>query len=178
MRIDSIFKQFEGAKDVVITWFSVLTRGPNAFQQIDLENSSVLFYSLRFMLYMAVVDLLFHVPFVAATSGTGKAVSIESLLLFETYLEYLILGFVLYGAMRLLGGKGSLQASIAAYCFLTVYLPFISVMMMPMRALIFPSMEQHPDFPTAIRSVPKLSQLSAWEATASGYPSCSPASCL
>lgn len=166
MGIDSIFKRFEGAKNVVITWFSILTRGPHAFQRIDLENSSVLFYSLQFMLYMAVVDLLLHLPFVAATGGTRKAVSSESLLLLETYLEYLIVGFVLYGAMRLLGGRGSLQASIAAYCFLTAYLPFIAVLMMPARALILPSMEQHPDLPTVIwSSLPKLSQLSMWEAT-------------
>ena len=166
MGIDSIFKQFEGAKDVVNTWFSVLTRGPSAFQRIDLENSSVLFFSLKFMLYMAIVDLLFHLPFAVATGGTAKAVSIESLLLLETYLEYLIVGFVLYGAMRLLRGKGSLQASIAAYCFLTAYLPFIAVLMMPARALIFPGIRQHPDLPTLIQSsLPKLFQLSVWQAT-------------
>lgn len=164
MDVESVLKQFDRAKDVIITWFSVLTRGPDAFQRIDLENSSVLFYSLQFMLYMAVVDLLVHLPFAAATGGSKGAVRIESLLLLETYLEFLITGFVLYGAMKLLGGKGSLQASIAAYCFLTAYLPIISVLMMPMRALIFPSMQQHPDLPAAIRSVPRLSQLSAWQA--------------
>src|SRR5262249_45266520 len=67
------------------------------------------------MLYVAFVDLLFHLPLAAAARGTGKAVSIQSLLLLETYLEFLILGFALYGAMRLVGGKGSVQASIAAY---------------------------------------------------------------
>jgi len=165
MDVDSILKQFEGAKDVVSTWFSVITRGSRAFERIDLEKSSVLFYSLKFMLYVALVDLLFHLPFAVATGGTGKAVSIESLLLLETYLEFLILGFAIYGAMRLVGGKGSLQASIAAYCFLTAYLPIISFLMMPMRALIFPTMELHPDLPTAVQSVPQLSQLSAWKAT-------------
>jgi hypothetical protein len=165
MAVDSILKQIEGAKDVVSTWFSVITRGSHAFQRIDLENSSVLFYSLKFMLYMAFVDLLLHLPLAAAARGTGKAVSIESLLLLETYLEFLILGFALHGAMRLVGGKGSLQASIAAYCFLTAYLPIISVSMMPVRALIFPSIERHPTLPTVIQSLPKLSQLSAWEAT-------------
>jgi hypothetical protein len=166
MGVDSIFKWFDGAKDVVRTWFSVITRGSQAFQRIDLENSSVLFYSLKFMLYVAFVDLVLHLPLAAVTRGTGKAVSIESLLLLETYLEYLILGFALYGAMRVVGGKGSLQASIAAYCFLTAYLPIVSVLMMPTRALIFPRMEQHPDLPTVIeQSRPKLAQLSAWEAT-------------
>lgn len=166
MDFESILKQFEGAKDVVRTWFSVITRGSNAFQRIDLENSSVLFYALKFMLYMALVDLLFHLPLAATAGGTGKAVGIQSLLLLETYLEYLILGFAMYGAMRLVGGKGSLQASIAAYCFLTAYLPIISVLMMPMRALIFPSMAQHPNLPTVLQQAcPKLAHLSAWEAT-------------
>jgi len=118
------------------------------------------------MLYVALVDLLFHLPLAAATRGTGKAVIIEPLLLLETYLEYLVLGFALHGAMRLFGGKGSLQASTAAYCFLTAYLPIISVLMMPMRALIFPGMERHPNLPTLIQqSGPKLVHLSAWEAT-------------
>jgi hypothetical protein len=166
MDVESIVKQFEGAKDVVRTWFSVITRGSQAFQRIDLENSSVLFYSLKFMLYVAFVDLLLHIPLAAAARSTGKAVSIQSLLLLETYLEFLILGFALYGAMRLVGGKGSLQASIAAYCLLTAYLPIISVLMMPMRALIFPGMERHPDLPTVIQEAgPNLSHLSLWEAT-------------
>ena len=51
MDVESILKQFEGAKDVVRTWFTVITSGSQAFQRIDLE----------------------------------------------TYLEYLILGFALYG---------------------------------------------------------------------------------
>jgi hypothetical protein len=179
MDVESILKQFEGAKDVVRTWFSVITRGSQAFQRIDLENSSVLFYALKFMLYVAIVDLLFHLPLAAAARGTGKAISVESLLLLETYLEYLILGFAMYGAMRLVGGRGSLQASIAAYCFLTAYLPIISVLMMPMRALIFPGMERHPDLPTVIRQAgPKLATYRRGRRLASGYPSCSPPSCL
>lgn len=129
MDLTDTVKKFDQAKEVIITWFSVLTRGPNAFEQIDLEKSSTLFYALRFMLYMSFVDVLLHLPAIAQFGA--KNIFIEPVWILETYLEYLVIGFVLYGSMKLFGGKGTLQACTTAYCFLTAYLPIMGVLMLP-----------------------------------------------
>ncbi len=156
MDIAEILKNFLNAKQVIITWFSVLTRGADAFERIELETSSTLFYALTFMLYMALVDVLLHIP-LAAKSGTKAVITVESVLLLETYIEYLATGFILYGSMKLFGGKGGLQPCIAAYCLLTAYLPIVSVLMTPMRTLIFPALTQGTDVQQISESVRGLS---------------------
>ena len=162
MDISDTVTKFDQAKEVIITWFSVLTRGPNAFEQIDLEKSSTLFYALRFMLYMSLVDFLLHIP-VVAQFGI-KNVFIEPVWILETYLESLVTGFVLYGSMKLFGGKGTLQACTAAYCFLTAYLPIIGVLMLPAHRLIVSNMADNAQGPAVIgRVYDQLSRLSVWE---------------
>jgi hypothetical protein len=164
MDITEIAEKFAKAKGIVITWFSVLTRGPGAFRQIELEKSSTLFYALKFMLYMAFVDFLLHIPSAAAKGGIKDMFIIEPLLLVETYLEYLATGLILYGSMKLFGGKGSLQACIAAYCFLTAYLPVVSVLMLPLQMFVFPGIARGNQIPQIVRSASaKLSQSSIWE---------------
>jgi hypothetical protein len=162
MDIAEILKNFLNAKQVIVTWFSVLTRGADAFERIELETSSTLFYALTFMLYMALVDVLLHIP-LAAKSGTKAGLTFESVLLLETYIEYLAAGLILYGSMKLFGGKGGLQPCIAAYCLLTAYLPLASVLMTPMRTLIFPVLTQGTDVKQIVESARgQLDQLSAW----------------
>ncbi len=77
MDIAEILKNFLNAKQVIITWFSVLTRGADAFERIELETSSTLFYALTFMLYMAFVDVLLHIPLAAKSGAGGNAAGPE-----------------------------------------------------------------------------------------------------
>jgi len=162
MGISGTVKAFDEAKEVIITWFSVLTRDPYAFDRIDLEKTSTLFYALRFMLYMSFVSFLLHLPAVAKLGM--KNVIIEPAWILETYLEYLLTAFIVYGAMRLFGGKGTLQACIAAYCLLTAYLPIISVLLLPAQKLIVPNMTGEAQVPEVIRAAAdSLNRLSAWE---------------
>ena len=114
------------------------------------------------MLYMAFVDVLLHIP-LAAKSGNKAVLTVESVLLLETYIEYLVTGLILYGCMKLFGGRGGLQPCIAAYCLLTAYLPIISVLMTPMRAFIFPFLTQGTDVQQIAKSVRgQVAQSSAW----------------
>src|SRR5215472_4597068 len=162
MDISSTVGKFEDAKEVIITWFSVLTRGPNAFDRIDLESSSTLFYALRFVLYMSFVDFLLHIPSVAKFGL--KSVFIEPVWILETYLEYLFTALILHASMKLFGGKGTLQACVTAYCFLTAYLPIIGVLMLPTQKLIVPNMVGEAQVPEVIKgAADSLSRLSVWE---------------
>jgi len=105
---------------------------------------------------------LLHLPAVAKLGM--KNVIIEPAWILETYLEYLLTAFIVYGAMRLFGGKGTLQACIAAYCLLTAYLPIISVLLLPAQKLIVPNMTGEAQAPEVIRAAAdSLNRLSAWE---------------
>ena len=163
MGIREIDETFRNARDVIITWFSVLTRGPDAFIRINLEAASTLYYSLRFTLYMVFVSFLLHIPAVAKFDFKNVAL-IQPVWIVETYIEYLAPGLILYGSMKLLGGRGMLQSCIAAYCLLTAYLPIIAVLMLPAQMFVVPAMRIAPQYPQAIRVLSEqLRRLSAWE---------------
>jgi len=156
---------FEKGKNIVVTWFSVLARGPNAFEKVDLQDSSTLIYALRFMFFMALVSLAIDLPLVAKIGGSFLAASsIPCALVIEAYLEYLITGLILYGSIKLVGGKGGLQASIAAYCFLTAYLPLMSFFMLPVRRLTIPAISQGSNYTNAVSKLfEEASHLSTWD---------------
>src|SRR5215475_7205642 len=95
---------FTKATEIIVTWFSVLTRGSNAFEKIDLEAYSTLIYALRFMFFMAFVDVALDFPFLAITGGSLlKELAIPPVLYVEAFVEYLMVGLIIYGSMKLLG---------------------------------------------------------------------------
>jgi hypothetical protein len=130
----------------------------------DLEKSSTLLYALKFMLYMALVDLVVHVPLAAKLGINLQSGFFILLFVVEAYVEYLATGLILHGAMKLFGGKGRLQACIAAYCFLTAYLPLISVLMLPTQMLVVPVIAQSSNFPQDLYQLAaQAAQLTAWD---------------
>jgi hypothetical protein len=153
---------FEQSRDIIITWFSVMTRGPNAFEKIHLESSATLVYALKFMFFMAIVSLIINLPLAARIGGsflTGMAV--PGALVVEAVVEYVTVGLILYGSMKLVGGKGKLQSGIAAYCFLTAYMPIISFLMLPSRMVTIPATLQGSNYIEAVTAV-QLETLSIW----------------
>src|SRR5262252_9600030 len=110
MNASWVLKEVDQARGVVITWFSVLTRGPHAFEQIDLERPSTLFYALKFALCMTLANFLVSMPALPKLDLKNVAL-IEPFWMSETFVEYLAFGPIFYGCMKLFGGKGSLQAS-------------------------------------------------------------------
>jgi hypothetical protein len=158
----SIEEAFEKIKDIIITWFSVMTRGPNAFEKIDLESSATLVYSLKFMFFMAVVSLIINLPLAARIGGSFlTATAVPGALVVEAVIEYLTVGLILYGSMKLVGGKGKLQSCIAVYCFLTAYMPIISFLMLPSRMVTIPALLQGSNYIQAVTAV-QLETLSIW----------------
>lgn len=154
---------FSRAKDVIITWFSVLARGPDAFSRINLESTSTLYYSLRFTLYMTFVSFLLHIPAIAKFDLKNLAL-IQPVWIAETYIEYLAPGLILYGSMKLFGGEASFQTCISAYCLLTAYLPIIAVFMLPSEIFVIRVMRSTPAYPKAIQILAEqMTLLSAWE---------------
>ncbi len=106
MDINAIFETF---KDIISTWFSVITRGRKAFEKLDLEKSSTLIYALKFMFLMAFVGLIIDLPLAAKIGSTLKVMAIPPLLVAEAYIEYLAIALILHGSMKLVGGKGVYQ---------------------------------------------------------------------
>jgi hypothetical protein len=164
MDINAIFEMFKDIfKDIIETWFSVLTRGRKAFEKLDLEKSSTLIYALKFMFVMAFVDLIIDLPLAAKSGGSIlTGVTIPPFLVAEAYIEYLTFAFILHGSMKLVGGKGGLQACIAAYCFLTAYMPLIGILMLPERMITLPAMLESSNFYDAIHTI-RWDHLSTWD---------------
>ena len=77
------------------TWFSVLTRGPNAFDKIDLESNATLVYALKFMFFMALVSLLIDLPLIARIGGPLPGMAVPGVLVVETVVEYLTVELIL-----------------------------------------------------------------------------------
>jgi len=158
----SIEGTFDKSKDIIITWFSVLTRGPNAFDKIDLESSATLVYALKFMFFMALVSLMIDLPLIARIGGSFlSGMAVPGVLVVEAVIEYLSVGLILYGSMKLVGGKGRLQSCIAAYCLLTAYMPIISFLMLPSRMVTIPATLRGSNYIEAAKAV-QLETLSIW----------------
>jgi hypothetical protein len=154
----------QNSKDISATWFSVLTRGSQAFGSIDLEKNSTLLYALKFMLCMAFADLLLHIPLAAKIGINVASGFFVVLFVAEGYLEYLATALILHGSMKLLGGKGKLQACIAAYCFLTAYMPIIGVLMLPTQMLVVPAVARSSNYIEIVNQLSaQLNQFSPWE---------------
>jgi hypothetical protein len=155
---------FEKAKEIIVTWFSVLTRGPNAFAKIDLEANSTLVYSLKFLFFMAFVDVAVDFPLSAKIGSSFlKELAIPPVLYVEAFVEYLMTGLILYGSMKLVGGKGRLQPCTVVYCFLTAYMPIVSVLWLPVRIIVTPAMVKSLSYPNTVDdTLGPVLQLSAW----------------
>ncbi|HEV2493238.1 MAG TPA: hypothetical protein VG204_09230 [Terriglobia bacterium] len=165
MDINAISKAiFEGAKDIIITWFSVLTRGASALRGFDLETNTTLLYALRFMVYMAFVSTIVDLPFMTGAAAKGEDKMFVVAAVVEEYLECLPIALILHGCMKLFGGRGRLQSCIAGYCFLTAYLPIIAVLMLPEKRVTVPAITQGSNYPTVVKQLSiALGSLSTWD---------------
>jgi hypothetical protein len=139
---------FEQAKDIIVTWFSVITRGTEALNGVDMQASSTLLYALRFMFYMAVFDLVTHIPSIASMAAKGTSIGIGGALglgfLAETCFEFLGGALILHSSMRLFGGKANLQCSVVTYCFLTAFLPIAHILFLPAQRIAQSIINQSP----------------------------------
>ena len=129
--LEAVGKRASGAN----LWFSLILRRHKALDPLDLHKPEVMWQALRFMLYMMLIDALLHLP---AAAGTGTAAAkLWYLLAYSTanYVQYLGAGLILHFAMRAFGGKARLPSSIAAFCFLTAYVPLIAVSQIPVWAV-------------------------------------------
>lgn len=168
MEVTAIAKTiFQENKDVLTTWFSVLTRGPKSLQATHLDRNSTLLYGLRFMFYMAVVELVLTIPFAKGMESKTGNMFLVGAALAESLIEYLAAALILHGAMKAFGGKGRAQACIAGFCFFTAYMPVIAVLMLPWNRVYAPVMAKSADYPQIIGQLfGKLQQLATWDRSA------------
>src|SRR5262245_19302118 len=102
---------FDKSKDLILTWVSVLTPGPKAFERIDLEAPSTHWYALKFLFFVVCVDALTTLPLAATGSASWTSLNVAGpsvAYVAETCVEYLSVAVILHGAMKVAGGKGEL----------------------------------------------------------------------
>ena len=134
-----------GAGRNAVTWLSLITRRHLALDPLDLHKREVLWRALRFLLYMVVAGELLRLP-AAAREGQqywqpGYLVSYAA----SNYVEWLAASLLLHFAMRLAGGTAPVQASVAAACFLSAFLPVIGLSQIPVWGLNISVMQGTPD---------------------------------
>jgi hypothetical protein len=157
---------FDETKDVIITWFGVLSKGPAAFARLDLGTNSALLFALRFLFYVSLVDFAISIPSAAANGVKYEDKMFIGVSIAAIYLEYLTVALILYGTMKLFGGKASVQACISAFCFLTAYLPIAAVLRLPSVPIIDAAMKAGANYPGIVnRGYVLLAGLSRWDQT-------------
>src|SRR4051794_10739889 len=134
------------AKNVALTWFSVITQGHRALAATNVEDRTVQLYALRFAFYMALIAFLLNVQLVTTLRENFLgAISVAYTVL--TFVEFMSAGVILHAAMRLFGGRAALQASLVVFAFLAAYLPLMTIAFWPLQQSLFaPTLEGGNDF--------------------------------
>jgi len=165
LEIGSVTKTiFDETKDVILTWFGVLSKGPSAFEKLDLESNSALLFALRFLFYISLVDFAVSIPSAAANGVKYEDKMFIGASIASIYVEYLAVALIIYGAMKLFGGKAPVQACIAGYCFLTAYLPIVAILRLPSVAIMDAAMMAGANYPDITsRAFAMFARLSVWD---------------
>jgi hypothetical protein len=116
-------------------WLSIIRRGYKALDPLDLHRPEVLRRGLLFLACAITVQDIFHLPGIAAQRDGPIGAFFFVSYVAANYVEWITAGVVLHAFMRWYGGRGSLHTSIAAFCFLSAYLPLISLAEIPAWSL-------------------------------------------
>jgi hypothetical protein len=155
---------FDEAKDVIITWFDVLSKGPSGFASSDLGSNSALLFALRFLFYVSLVDFAVSIPSAAANGVKYEDKMFIGVSIASIYVEYLSVALIVYGMMKLFGGKARVQECIAGYCFLTAYLPIAAVFRLPSVTIMDAAIKAGANYPDITsRGFAMVLHLSAWD---------------
>lgn len=124
-----------GAGRNAVSWLSLITRRERALDPLDLHTRAVLGRALRFLLYMVVAGEILRLP---AAARAGQQYWLAGYLVTHAasgYVEWLAAALLLHLAMRLAGGRATAQASVAAVCLLSAFLPLIGLSQIPVWGL-------------------------------------------
>ena len=165
MEIGAVTKTvFDETKDVIVTWFGVLSQGESAFASVDLATNSALLFALRFLFYISLADFAVSIPSSAANGVQYEDKMFIGVSIASIYVEYLAFSMIIYGSMKLFGGKAPVQACISGYCFLTAYLPVAAVLRLPSVGIIDAATKAGANFPDAAnRAAAMFMRLSTWD---------------
>jgi hypothetical protein len=155
---------FDETKDVIVTWFGVLSQGESAFATVDLATNPALLFALRFLFYISLADFAVSIPSSAANGVQYEDKMFIGVSIASIYVEYLAFSLIIFGAMKLFGGKAPVQACIAGYCFLTAYLPVAAVLRLPSLSIIDRALKTGANYPDiAHRAAELFVRLPKWD---------------
>lgn len=120
-----------GSRSPVALWLAIVARGHQALDPLSLDRPETLRRALLFLLYMAAINTVLRLPTMQPPEGAGALLGFGLALLAAKCAEWLGYGLALHVAMKSVGGQGTLQKSIAVFCFLAAYLPLIAMAQLP-----------------------------------------------
>jgi hypothetical protein len=123
------------AARVVQMFVNVLTKREKAFDGLVLSDARILSFALRFLVYMALVSLVLHLPAWAAQKISLNSPGPVLSFLTDDLMEKLMLCIILHVAMRSVGGTADLRESVCVFCFLCAFAPLIAVSLIPSQTL-------------------------------------------
>jgi hypothetical protein len=116
-------------------WLSLVARGHTALDPLELHKPETLWRALRFLAVMVLVDAGLHLATAAIPGPAYRTLAYLAAYAAADFVQWLGIAFALHLAMRAVGGRGTLQKTVAAFCFLTAYLPLIAVAQIPVWGL-------------------------------------------
>jgi hypothetical protein len=134
-RLAATLHRLVAGGNVAVSWLALVTRRHRALDPIALERADVLWQALRFLVLMLFVGELLRLP-----AAAGAGLQYWKVLFLVAYVavnavEWLALGTALHLGMRALGGRATLQKSIAVFAFLSAWLPLIGLSQAPVWGL-------------------------------------------
>ena len=118
-----------------VSWMALLTRRHRALDPLTLERPGTLRRALAFLLMTILLSEALRLP-IAARAGLpywNPAYLLADVVV--NGVEWLAIGTVLHFAMRTLGGRATVQKSIAITSFMSIWLPIIALSQMPVWGL-------------------------------------------
>jgi hypothetical protein len=121
--------------DVAASWLALLTRRHRALDPLMLERPEMLWRAFGFLVLMMLIHEALKLPAVMSAGLESQRIGFIAAQIFTNSVAWLSLGAALHLGMRAFGGRASLRRSLVVVCFLSGWLPLISLSQAPVWGL-------------------------------------------
>jgi hypothetical protein len=112
-------------------WFNIITRRQKSLDPLDFHRPETLGRALRFLVCMLIAEAVIHFPGAAQEYLQYWNPAYVIAYIGANFVTYLFAASVLHYALRAGGGTANPRKTIAAFCYLSAYLPLIAICQIP-----------------------------------------------
>jgi hypothetical protein len=130
-RLERALAPSTAASNPVALWLALLTRRHRALDPLDLSRPAMLWRAFAFLVLMMLIGEALRLPVNARAGLPYWNAAYLAADVIANCVEWLVIGAALHLGMRALGGRASLQASLAVFCFMSAWVPVIALSQVP-----------------------------------------------